>query len=70
MATRPFPARCPRCTAMMFAESDSYGAFASCTSCGHVHEPRQISEAALVAEEQVAASKLRRRHPSTGGQRL
>jgi len=55
---------------MMLVESDSHGVFATCVACGNVHEAKRISDAELLAEEQLAAGKQRRRQPSHGTLRL
>ena len=70
MAPDPLPSRCTRCSAMMLVESDSHGVFATCVACGNVHEAKRISAAELLAEEQLAAGKQRRRQPSHGALRL
>ena len=64
------PIRCPRCTGAMLGESDAHGIFATCLSCGHVHETKVISSEELAEEQTVEAGRQRRRQPSHGKLRL
>ncbi|MDA1009960.1 MAG: hypothetical protein O2888_00635 [Chloroflexi bacterium] len=66
----PIPSQCPRCSALMLVETDSNGTFGSCVTCGYVHDVQRISAVELLAEEQFAAGKQRRRQPSHGSLRL
>jgi hypothetical protein len=54
----------------MLGESDAHGIFATCLSCGHVHETKVISSEELAEEQTVEAGRQRRRQPSHGKLRL
>jgi hypothetical protein len=58
---------CPRCGGSMIQETDWYGTYSSCISCGHVKE--HVSKTALVDLEDDGGERLpgqRRRQPSHG----
>ncbi len=70
MITSATPKNCPRCKGLMIKEDDSYGRFGTCITCGYVHETQRADPQELLAEEQLAAGKQRRRQPSHGKLRL
>ena len=54
---------CPRCRGLMRAESDRYGSFSTCLTCGYVYEPGMaIADIEELEEEE----SRRRRQPSHG----
>ncbi len=62
------PGKCPRCRGSMLSESDLYGSYSSCISCGYVHE--WVSSPAIDLPDESAAPRQRRRQPSHGKLRL
>ncbi len=64
------PRHCPRCRGLIIVEDDWYGTFGTCVACGYVHETERADPKDLLAEEQLAAGKQRRRQPSHGKLRL
>jgi hypothetical protein len=66
-----FPPRlCPRCSGAMISERDWYGSYATCLSCGFVHEMVSSPPIDLLDDEDSASPRQRRRQPSHGKLRL
>jgi ribosomal protein S27AE len=64
------PRVCPRCRGKMMAETDWYGTYSSCISCGYVHEQLSPPAIELLEEDESGRIKQRRRHPSHGNMQL
>lgn len=70
-ATTAPPRSCPRCSGSMLLERDWYGAYGTCICCGYVYEASASSALEILREEeQLAATRQRRRQPSHGKLRL
>jgi hypothetical protein len=67
----PPPKNCPRCRGSMLMERDWYGAYGTCICCGYVHEMAARSPMEILREEEeLSATRQRRRQPSHGKLRL
>lgn len=55
------PNSCPRCQGNMLFETDQYGAYSTCLSCGYVYEPGSAQD--LESTKELS-------HPSHGGKPL
>lgn len=68
MLGSPMPKHCPRCRGLMLLESDGWGPFGCCVSCGYNWEFQETTPEEILSEdEQRKAGKQRARHPSHGG---
>lgn len=59
------PRTCPRCRGSMIPERDWYGEYATCLTCGYVHEAVSSPPIDLLEEEE-NGRRQRRRQPSHG----
>ncbi len=55
---------CPRCGSFVIVETDSYGTFATCVVCGHVHDDGAGDPMALAEELRPVVGEKRQREPS------
>jgi hypothetical protein len=64
------PKLCARCQGAMIVERDWYGSYATCISCGFVHEMVSSPAIDLLDDEDGSSPRQRRRQPSHGKLRL